>query len=154
MITTDLARSFRYDAWANRKILHALIQTPSLDERSRQIMVHLLMSQKVWLTRLQGKDTSALSIWPGPAALGECESLLEENDQGYQQFLTGLPAERLGEVVSYRTSTGSDFHTAVADILTQVLLHGSYHRGQLAIALKQQGTSPPATDYILFLRDS
>jgi uncharacterized damage-inducible protein DinB len=30
--------------------------------------------------------------------------------------------------------------------------HGTYHRGQIAMQLRQQGLEPVNTDYIMFLR--
>lgn len=153
MITPDFARAFTYDAWANRRTLQALRQVSHLDDRSREVMAHVLGAQKVWLTRLRGEDTSALAVWP-QLTLDQCEPLLEENASAYQQFLSTLSPEHLGHVLAYRTSTGVDFRTSVADILTQVLLHGSYHRGQLATSVKRHGGTPPVTDFVVFARES
>lgn len=149
MLKEYLQRSFRYDAWANRKILAALTQLSETDERSRAVMAHLLMAQKVWLTRLRVEDSSGLAIWPG-LTLQECVSLLDENERGMQQFLTALAPERLPEKIAYRTSTGVERQTAIVDILTHVMLHGSYHRGQLAVAIKRRGAEVPMTDYFIF----
>lgn len=152
MLITDLPRCFRYDAWANRQILAAVRATAALPERPRQVMAHLLQAQKVWLMRLTGRDTAGMQIWP-QMTLDECEPLLAENEQGYADYVSSLRQERYGDLISYRTSTGVAMQSSVGDILTHVLLHGSYHRGQLAVAIKQAGGDPPLTDFIVFSRD-
>ena len=37
--------------------------------------------------------------------------------------------------------------------MLHVVNHSSYHRGQMALLLGQEGKSPPATDYIFYLRE-
>jgi len=44
------------------------------------------------------------------------------------------------------------FRSRVEDILLHVVLHGCYHRGQVAIALREAGAEPSATDFIAFVR--
>lgn len=155
MAIQHLLRSFQYDAWANRRTLSALRQVSpeKLDDRSIQIMAHLLQAQNVWLKRMRREDLTGLAIWPD-LTLDQCEPLLEENARGYQQFLATLSPDRLAEIIAYRTSTGVDFRTAIIDILTQVLLHSSYHRGQLATAIARAGGTTPVTDFIFFTRES
>jgi uncharacterized damage-inducible protein DinB len=55
--------------------------------------------------------------------------------------------------MEYRNSAGVPFHTSVADMLAQAALHGSYHRGQIALLVRQGGGTPAVTDYIAFVRD-
>lgn len=153
MLATDLSRSFRYDAWANRRILAAARGTPALPQRPRAVMAHLLAAQRVWLMRLTGGDTSGLAIWP-QMTLEDCEPLLADNERSYAAFLASLPPQRRDEIIEYRTSTGVAMRSSVGDILTHVLLHGSYHRGQLAVAIEQAGGEAPLTDFIVFARDA
>ena len=55
--------------------------------------------------------------------------------------------------VRYRNSRGEEFHTPVGDLLTHVLMHGAYHRGQIAASVRRAGGEPAATDYIAFTRE-
>jgi uncharacterized damage-inducible protein DinB len=54
--------------------------------------------------------------------------------------------------VSYRNSAGREFTNTVADIVTHVAMHGSHHRGQIALKLRASGQEPPYVDYIQFAR--
>jgi uncharacterized damage-inducible protein DinB len=40
----------------------------------------------------------------------------------------------------------------VEDILLQIFLHGTYHRGQVALLLRQGEATPAPTDYIAYVR--
>jgi len=37
-------------------------------------------------------------------------------------------------------------------ILSHVIIHGGYHRGQIAILLRQAGSDPAVTDFIAYVR--
>lgn len=54
--------------------------------------------------------------------------------------------------ISYRNSLGEPFITKAEDILTHLLLHCAYHRGQIAMNLRENGLTPVPTDYILYVR--
>jgi uncharacterized damage-inducible protein DinB len=60
--------------------------------------------------------------------------------------------ETLAREIDYRNSTGTQFRNTVSDILTHVVLHGSYHRGQIARLTREAGGTPAVTDYIAFVR--
>ena len=62
--------------------------------------------------------------------------------------------DALAREVEYQTSTGQVFRSTAADILTHVALHGSYHRGQIALLTRQGGGAPVPTDYVLYARGS
>jgi len=69
-------------------------------------------------------------------------------------ILEGVTEVDLARVVSDKTSAGHPYEATVEDILLHVPLHGSYHRGQVATLLRQAGSEPVATDYIVFSRDA
>ena len=54
----------------------------------------------------------------------------------------------LGDVVSYVNSKGEAWRSTVGDILTHVVLHSSYHRGQIASHVRATGAEPAYTDFI------
>jgi uncharacterized damage-inducible protein DinB len=145
-----LRRLFAQVAWADARVL-ALLRTVE-DERGVRLLAHLVGAERVWLTRLRGEDSSRLEIWPS-LSLAECEELAAESRAGYAAYLDGLSEHDLPEPVTYRNSTGAEFHTARLDILTHVALHGSYHRGQIAQLVRGAGAEPVNTDYIVWVRE-
>lgn len=100
---------------------------------------------------MRGDDYRSLVIWP-ELSWEECETLIEENDRDWTGFLGGLREEDLDREVIYVNSKGTEFNTPVRDILTHVLIHGGYHRGQIALAMRNAGAEPLVTDYIDWTR--
>jgi uncharacterized damage-inducible protein DinB len=147
----QLLRLFSHARWANEEIYKALQGAGSVSEKLITLFGHLLSAEKVWLERLNLRDSSALSIWP-MYRLEDCEPLVQENAKGYQTFITGLSDGELDTVLTYRTSNGTVFNTSIIDILNHVSLHGSYHRGQISTYLRLEGHEPVNTDYIMYTR--
>ena len=50
--------------------------------------------------------------------------------------------------IDYRNTKGEQWTSSVDDVLMHVILHGSYHRGQIATVLRNGGEEPAYTDYI------
>lgn len=146
------ARMFRYVAWADRRTLAALRKTPAAHADALPLFAHLMAAGHVWLSRLEGRD-ARFPIWP-TLALDECDALLAENDASYRAFVAHLDDELLAQAVHYRNAAGAEGTSSVADILTQVLLHGPYHRGQIAKIVGRAGGGPvPSTDFITWVRE-
>ena len=144
---------FKYDGWAITRALASLRSASTLNSKAVRLLAHLLVAERVWYLRLQGEDTSGMNLSP-ELSLEECEQLAEENREGYADYLVTLSAEELNSVVTYRHSKGLEFQTLVRDILLHVMLHGAYHRGQIATAVRGAGEVPVDTDYIIFTRES
>lgn len=132
--------------WADGEILTALRAHP--DPEALRLFAHVLAAEHIWLARLEG-HTPRYDVWPA-LTLADCETLATENAGGYTAYLAGQPV--LSAPISYRTSRGDAWKATPIDMLSQVLLHGPYHRGQIAQALARAGVSPPGTDFILFAR--
>lgn len=144
-------RLFHYVRWANNNVLQLLQMAPTAPTTLR-FFAHLLAAEQVWLTRLQMKDSAGLAIWPD-LALPACMRLLEANAAGYQCYLEESTEQSLSAIITYRNSKGMEFHSVAADILTQVVLHGAYHRGQIEWEMRRAGNEPVNTDYVVFVRE-
>lgn len=146
-----IKRLFAYDTWANARALDSLKGAPSAKPFAP--LAHLLVSEKIWLMRLRGEDTSTVDKSP-ELSRAECESLFEELRASYESYINSLDEDGLASLLTYRNFKGVEFHTPVGEILTHVLMHGAYHRGQVAKALRAEGAAPADTDYITFVRET
>lgn len=146
-----LLRLFDHARWANEEVYKALQGADSVPEKVLTLLSHLASSEKVWLERLNGRDTSGLKIWP-EITLEDCEQFLRENAEKYKEYLSRLSDGELDTLITYRSSQGVEYSTYALDILNHVALHGSYHRGQIMTHLRLNGEEPVGTDYILFAR--
>jgi uncharacterized damage-inducible protein DinB len=78
--------------------------------------------------------------------------LSRETQAGFRAFLERQDAASLERTVHYRNSAGAEFESKMSDILLHVALHGSYHRGKIAAALRAGHAEPAPSDYIAFVR--
>ncbi|HSJ25338.1 MAG TPA: DinB family protein [Longimicrobiales bacterium] len=148
----DYSRLFEHMFWADTRILEMLDAEPgACTDEALTLFSHVLGSERVWLLRLTGGDSSAQPVWPD-LPLPRLHALAASNAEGYGQFLAGLGEGDDGVDIVYSNSQGVPFRNAIGDILLHVALHGSYHRGQIARAVRAAGYEPVKTDYIAFAR--
>ena len=145
-----LQRLFNHMRWADERALDALRRANDPAPTALGIYAHVLGAEHVWLARLR-REMPTVAVWP-TLSLEECATLMHQNSDAYQAFFGSVASEDLRDSVAYKNSAGQAFESTVEDILLHVALHGSYHRGQVALLLRQDGAEPNPTDYIAFVR--
>lgn len=141
-------RLFRYNVWANDRLVERL----GTHAEPLRIAAHSLTAERIWMMRLNNERVNGAPIWPALSAEA-CTRLASANAAAYRAFVDALDEDGLGRPVRYRNSKGAEYRTAIGDVLTHVLLHSAYHRGQAATALRAAGAEPPVTDFIAFVRE-
>lgn len=136
--------------WADLRALAALRDSADPPAFGVERLAHILGAEEVWLARLEGREPEA-AVWPA-LDLDGCEQLARRVHDRLERFVTALRDDDLGRSVSYRNSAGVAFESRIDDILLHVALHGAYHRGQVAAAVRATGQPPNYTDYIAFIR--
>jgi len=150
----SLRQLFTFNEWANRRVLDSFKDESNRSFAAIRAFAHLLVAEKMWLVRLlRNEDTTGFDFWQA-STLEECAALLKENSLAYTDLLKNLTEETLDSVATYRNSKGVEYHTSFYDILTHVLFHSTYHRGQVAMAVRNDGGEPAYTDYIAFVREN
>ena len=146
----ELRRLFAYDDWANRETLSSLRGAGSVPQRSLGLLAHILGAESLWLDRLRGSK-ARLAVWP-ELSLERCRSEIAELEKAREDFLDDLAPADLEREVAYVNSKGESWSSQVGDVLTHVVLHSAYHRGQIASELRAAGREPPYTDFIHAVR--
>ncbi len=147
---SHISRMLRAMAWADTQALAELRDCPAAWADALALFAHVLAAEHVWLARLQGREPSR-AVWP-VLSIEECAALAAENAAGYAAYIDKQADPDLATVVRYRNSQGDEFANTVLDILTHVVIHGAYHRGQIAKATGRAGGHVLITDYIIFAR--
>jgi uncharacterized damage-inducible protein DinB len=140
-----------YEKWANKKILNGLKTLPEQDERSLDLMSHVLLVQMVWYSRIVNQP--APPIWD-KRNLDELYKMYEENNKTLDAFFEKLTDKNLYGTVKYKDSKGNPYENTLKDLLTHLFNHSTHHRGQIKERLRGKVTEMPTTDFILFLRES
>ncbi|XID94397.1 DinB family protein [Paenibacillaceae bacterium WGS1546] len=138
--------------WANKRMHAALLAEPAVIPEIVTLLRHIVASERVWLTRLEGKSSAGYSLWE-EAELAPLIDEMTDNERGYRRYAAGLTERRLDELVRYANQSGQSYETSIRDILTHVALHGQYHRGQINVKLRATEGHPVGMDFILFARE-
>lgn len=136
-----------HDDWANNEFAAALEKTPGLPPRAQELLAHIISAQWVWLTRMN-RELQPMKVWP-ELSLRECRAEFARLKEGWEAF---FKTADLNATFAYTNTKGDSFESRVGDTLTHVFLHGHYHRGQIALLMRQAGVTPPYTDFIEAVR--
>jgi len=143
-------RQFSYNEWANREVLAAIRAGGGASGRSLQLMAHILSAERLWLERLKQLPQS-LPVWPA-FSLEQCEAQAAELGKLWREYLELITAGDVAQSVSYKNSKGEAWTSTVLEILTHVVMHSAYHRGQIASQMRTSGQMPAYTDFIHAVR--
>jgi uncharacterized damage-inducible protein DinB/uncharacterized protein YciI len=139
-------RLFTYDRWANRQVAQALATSAAPPPNSIKWFAHILGAEALWLARLK-RQPAPQPVWPDISSTDLLSQLDLVND-AWQEFLDGLGDAALGSNCAYVNSRGEPFVNSVRDVLTHVVMHSTYHRGQIAADMRAAGLEPVYTDFI------
>jgi uncharacterized damage-inducible protein DinB len=146
-----LRRLVAHLSWADQRAHDALTAAdPRARHTALDLYAHILGAEHVWLARLTGAEPRT-GVWPR-LTLIECEDVAREAHVALTGYVEALVPADLQRGVSYVNSAGEPFTSTVEDILLQIFLHGAYHRGQVALLLRQGEATPAPTDYIAYVR--
>jgi len=146
----ELRRLFHYNRWANREALASVRSAAPPPARSLKLLGHVVGAEVLWHARLTSQS-SPLAVWP-ELAPGQIETWLGDLEGMWARYLEQVVPSRLGERVAYTNTKGEPFTSTVEDVLTHVVMHSSYHRGQIAADVRAAGHQPAYTDFIHAVR--
>ena len=144
-----LQQLLRYDIWANRETLESLRVSP-VPPRSLGWLGHIVGSEYLWLARLR-RQVAPLPVWPD-LDVGACAEHLDALSHLWPGYVEGQSPSSLSEEVAYTNSKGEAWTSTVEEILTHVVIHSAYHRGQIASDVRASDRVPAYTDYIHAVR--
>jgi len=171
MTKDDIQLLFEYDRWANRRTLQAAAAlsaeqfTRDLGGAFRSVrdtLVHIIAGEWGWLeywrAYLRGQPIDAtflpnldqrLATLFAPAAFPDVASVerkWKEVKNEQVEFINRVTDESLEQMVPFR-----DAHARLVYLMQHLANHGTYHRGQVALMMRQLGAEPLSTNYHEFL---
>jgi uncharacterized damage-inducible protein DinB len=145
-----------YNRWANDRILAAA--EPLLGEKPAfadqygvrpDTVLHILQAQEAWMARWRGEPVRETEN-PSTAELLAAFARSHETLEAFGDGLGDLDFDRR---ITYRDLSGDEYVRPLGLLITHLVSHGTYHRGDAALLLTQQGRSPGDLDYVDFLSD-
>jgi uncharacterized damage-inducible protein DinB len=151
MMKHKLIKHFEFEHWSNTMILNALKSLKEKEDRALLLFSHLLSSHSMWLSRVNKTEFTCTLFQE--RTLEECDWLMKENLQGWQDYLTNKTDEALQEKIEFMSAweaNPSKRSMTVEDALTHIINHSSYHRGQIVASIKGKVDELPLSTYIMY----
>jgi uncharacterized damage-inducible protein DinB len=167
MTKDDIQLLFEYDRWANNRVLQA-VSTLSGEQFTRDLggsfrsvrdtLVHIVGGEWGWLAYWKESSPSSAflaDLWTrhntlfNPNAFPDVTTVqlkLAEIEKEQTEFVNRVTDESLEGMFPVRTK-----QISLAHLMQHLANHSTYHRGQVALMLRQLGAQPLATDFHVFL---
>ncbi len=148
---------FKYETWASSLTIDSIDTVPQSArvspqfQRAIQVMAHIQIARSVWLARLKGEAWQVddwFPAWP----VSDSRRTALELDKAWGEFLVARTEADFGNACRYKSSEGVAYESSVADIVSHVLNHSTYHRGQIARLVSEAGGRRAGTDLIAMTR--
>jgi len=140
---------YQYNAWANNRVLNALTRQQVKSEKILSIMGHIVAAQFLWLHRIKGLPPADVKLW-GEYNLPQLVQMAEDVGRLWLEFIE--TADDFNRQLTYLNYTGDPYVNNVEMIMIHLVNHSTYHRGQIALLLRQEKLEPINTDFITYDR--
>ena len=167
MNTEDIQLLYEYDRWANNRVLQA---ASALSGEAfirdlggsfcsvRDTLLHIIGGEWIWLaywrtpphnpTELANLRTRRDALFSPHAfpSVAEVRLKWSEIEKEQTDFVDQVTDELLEKMLPFRTTQIRFVH-----LMQHVANHSTYHRGQVALMMRQLASEPAATDFHVFL---
>jgi len=117
----------------------------------RDTLVHIHFAECAWHARWKGEPLPAPF---SPAAFPDLETVRQSSkthEATMRELLEQLGQDGVNEPMEYTSRMDGKHHRSLFwQMFQHVINHGTYHRGQVAMMLRQLGATPVGTDLIQF----
>lgn len=156
----DILVFYKYNQWANAKILHALANVtqeqfvaPAAFPHGglRSTLVHAMFAEWIWRNRWEGTSPNfRFKPEEFPTVDALCARWTEEETK-LMAFVENVTDEQLNNPFSYANTSGKFFTQILWPVMAHVVNHGTQHRTEAAAMLTDLGYSPGDLDLVYFL---
>jgi uncharacterized damage-inducible protein DinB len=169
MMKDDIQLLYEFDRWANNCVLQA-VSTLNAEEFTRDLggsfrsvrdtLVHIVGCESAWLACWkEPSPTSAFvtDLWArngdlfNPTAFPDLAAVQlkwAEVEREQVEFVNRVTNESLGRMLPVRAT-----QISLAHLMQHLANHSTYHRGQVALMMRQLAAEPCATDFAMFLME-
>ena len=149
---------YDYNTWAMQRVLDAagrlrlqqFVAGQDGHEAIRDVLVHTVWAQLIWLERCRGASPAAFwqpGDFPYVATLAARWRAVDTATHTYLDTLTDDDLER---VISYQNFAGETWRYPVWQALLHQANHAQQHRSEAALLLTHAGSSPGSLDLLVY----
>jgi uncharacterized damage-inducible protein DinB len=169
MTKNDIALLYEYDRWANKRVLQSCAAL-SVEQFTRDLggsfcslrdtLVHIIAGEWGWLqywkepspnTVFLAEMMARRKVLFDPNSFPDLATVREKwvEVEGEQvEFIRLLTKERLEKIIPVRATRMKLIH-----LMQHLANHSTYHRGQIALMMRQLDAVPQATDFHVFVME-
>jgi len=169
MTKEDIQLLYEYDRWANNRVLRAASAlsgeafTRDLGGSFRSVrdtLIHIIGGEWIWvaywrtpprrpaeLTSLRTRRDSLFNPQAFPN-VSQVRLKWSEIEKAQTEFVDQVTDELLERMLPFRTT-----QVRLAHLMQHLANHSTYHRGQVALMMRQLASEPAATDFHVFLTE-
>ena len=150
MLRDYFVHLFKYNDWATRQTAESIVNLKKKNNKSEELLSHIISAQKIWLNRILGRNT-IIDPWHKLTQ----EDWIPQSIPITAEWINLLESFKENDFerrIEYTNTKGEKFFNTVKDIIVQVINHSTYHRAQIAQLVRQSGGEPAKTDYIVYQR--
>lgn len=169
MTKDDIALLYQYDRWANNRVLEACspISTEQFTRdlggsfcSVRDTFVHIMAGEWGWIQYWKEASPDGAFVAEmmarrkelfDPAAFPDVAAVRQkwvEVEKEQIEFVDSATDEGLARLIPVRTT-----QVKLIQLMQHVANHSTYHRGQIALMMRQLGAVPRATDFHVFVME-
>ena len=156
-----LSTLMQYHCWAFNRLYEYLESVSEVNYRREcglffksihGSLNHSLLADKIWYGRCINQSFSVSGLDEELCSdRKQLEKEIKNQSAKWSDFLIEIDADKLGCIIEYRTTEGSENSLQLANILSHIVNHGTHHRGQVSAALTQFGYPAPEIDLPYFI---
>ena len=162
MKTSEILTLYKYNAWANARILKSASKitneqflAPATFSHGglRGTLIHTLFAEWIWRQRWEGHSPTE---WLLPEEFPDFKSLRTRwatEEKELMSFVENTSEKALESTIRYRRTEGQERENTLWHLMAHLVNHGTQHRSEAAAMLTDFGHSPGDIDFIVFLRD-
>ncbi|HSB01828.1 MAG TPA: DinB family protein [Anaerolineales bacterium] len=156
----DILTLYKYNQWANAKILDAAVQVTQEQYLASasfphgglgSTLVHVMFAEWIWRQRWTGVSPTVRLKPEDFPTVEALRARWAEEEKQLMDFVERLTDERLDDTIEYKNTSGKPFTRILWHMMAHVVNHGTQHRAEAAALLTGFGHSPGDIDLIYFL---
>jgi uncharacterized damage-inducible protein DinB len=148
----------QYNAWANGRLYTAAAELSDAERKAKRpsffgsihaTLNHILVGDRIWLSRLTGKPHGIAALNQELyAEFGELRAQRVTEDERLIAVVDSYAEADLAGKLAYRNVAGEEKSAPMIQVLGHLFNHQTHHRGQAHGLLSATNVAPPSLDMI------
>lgn len=158
----DITLLYKYNQWANARILNAAANVTSGQFLApatfphgglRGTLAHALFAEWIWRHRWGGTSPAVRLKAEDFPTFEALRVRWADEEKLLMSFVESVMDERLNSRFSYNATDGTPFERVLWHTMVHLVNHGTQHRAEAAALLTDFGYSPGDVDFVYFLNE-